>query len=217
MRICSPAPPASRITAGCTADCPGLHPTRVSVTVTQYYNNGISNYKYAHHTIPPQLQLRPGDPGPLHLEPRAQHHRLRKTGFNLNGSYGSSGFDNRHQVAADVFWNQPLQSRQQGCEQFDQRLDSRRKDVPLQRRPFNVTDSKIPTSVNTSGVLTLIADLVVPSAMGMSCNASNSIGQACLPKTDFATYPGSGVATALQTDWGNISLKKLRGPGYFDL
>jgi hypothetical protein len=83
--------------------------------------------------------------------------------------------------------------------------------------PFNVTDSKIASDVNASGVLTPIADLVVPSAFGMHCNSSNSIGQPCLPKTDFATYPGSGISAPIQTDWGNIAPNSFRGPGYFDL
>jgi len=83
--------------------------------------------------------------------------------------------------------------------------------------PFSVTDSKIASDVNSSGVLTPLADLVVPSALGTHCNSSNSIGTPCLPKTDFATYPGSGIASPTQTDWGNISPNSFRGPGYFDL
>ena len=66
-------------------------------------------------------------------------------------------------------------------------------------------------------MLTPLADLLVASARNTSCNKSNSIGQPCLPKTDFATYPGSGVNVPLQTDWGNISPNSFRGPGYFDL
>src|SRR5579872_2515387 len=83
--------------------------------------------------------------------------------------------------------------------------------------PFSVTDSKIATDVNSTGVLTPLADLVVPSAFGMHCNSSNAVGQPCLPKTDFATYPGSGIASPIQTDWGNIAPNSFRGPGYFDI
>jgi hypothetical protein len=38
-----------------------------------------------------------------------------------------------------------------------------------------------------------------------------------MPKTDFATYPGSGIASPVQTDWGNTSPDSFRGPGYFDI
>jgi hypothetical protein len=83
--------------------------------------------------------------------------------------------------------------------------------------PFSVTDSKIATDVNASGVLTPLADLVVPTAFGMHCNSSNSIGTPCMPKTDFATYPNSGIASPIQTDWGNTAPDSFRGPGYFDI
>jgi hypothetical protein len=66
-------------------------------------------------------------------------------------------------------------------------------------------------------VLTPLADLIVPSAFGLHCNKSNAIGQSCLPLTDFATYPGSGVSAPIQTDWGNIAPDSFRGPGYFDI
>jgi hypothetical protein len=51
----------------------------------------------------------------------------------------------------------------------------------------------------------------------MHCNSSNSIGQPCMPKADFATYPGSGISSPIQTDWGNTAPDSFRGPGYFDI
>jgi hypothetical protein len=66
-------------------------------------------------------------------------------------------------------------------------------------------------------VLTPLADLVVASAFGTHCNAGNAIGKPCLAKTDFATYPNSGISSPIQTDWGNTAPESFRGPGYFDL
>jgi hypothetical protein len=88
--------------------------------------------------------------------------------------------------------------------------------------PFSVTDSKIPTSVNASGVLTPLADLVDPSVFGKSCNKDNAVGQPCFAKTAFASYPGefaagAAGATPLQRDWGNIAPNSFRGPGYFNI
>jgi hypothetical protein len=83
--------------------------------------------------------------------------------------------------------------------------------------PFSVSDSKIATDVNASGVLTPLADLLVPNAVNATCNKGTAVGKPCLPKTDFATYPGSGIASPIQTDWGNISANSFRGPGYFDI
>jgi hypothetical protein len=195
---------------------PGAAPDPRFVTVTQTYNNGISNYNSLsvqyRHTFTYGLSTQ------LHY---TWSHALStiayENPFNLNGSYGSSGFDNRHQVAGDVLWSQPFKADNKGLNGLIQGWTVGLKLYVYSGAPFNVTDSKIPTSVNASGVLTPIADLLVASASGMHCDSSNSIGQSCLPKTDFATYPGSGVATPLQTGWGNISPNSFRGPGYFDM
>ena len=50
---------------------PAAAPDGRFVTVTQYYNNGISNYNALTIRIPAQLQLRVIGPVPLHLEPCA--------------------------------------------------------------------------------------------------------------------------------------------------
>jgi hypothetical protein len=137
--------------------------------------------------------------------------------FNLSNSYGSLGFDSRHQMAADVVWNQPFKSSNKV---FNGLIDGWTVGLKMYRysgAPFSVSDSKIATSVNASGVLTPLADLLVASASGTHCDGSNSVGASCLPKTDFATYPGSGISAPLQTDWGNIAPNSFRGPGYFDL
>ena len=195
---------------------PGAAPDPRFVTVTQYYNNGISNYNAL--TVQYRHMFSYGLAAQFHY---TWSHALStiayENPFNLNGSYGSSGFDNRHQVAADILWNQPFKASNKGVNGLIAGWTIGMKVYRYSAAPFNVTDSKIPTSINASGVLTPIADLIVPSAMGMHCDKSNSIGQACLPKTDFATYPGSGVNVPLQTDWGNISPNSFRGPGYFDV
>ena len=195
---------------------PGAAPDGRFVTVTQYYNNGISNYN--------SLSLQYRHMFSYGLSTQFHYTWSHALGtiayenpFNLNGSYGNLGFDNRHQVAGDLLWNQPFKAENKALNGLINGWTVGAKLYVYSGAPFNVTDSKIPTSVNASGVLTPIADLVVPSAMGTSCNASNSIGQSCLPKTDFATYPGSGIASPIQTGWGNISPNSFRGPGYFDL
>jgi hypothetical protein len=83
--------------------------------------------------------------------------------------------------------------------------------------PFSVTDSKLPSEVNSAGgVLRPLADLLVSSAFGTSCGAA-AVNTPCLSKADFATYSTtSGVATKVQTDWGNIAADSFRGPGYVD-
>lgn len=185
------------------------------VTVTQYYNNGISNYNAL--TVQFRHAFSYGLQAQFHY---TWSHALGTIGyenpFNLSNGYGSLGFDNRHQVAADLLWSQPFKTSSKIANGIIAGWTVGLKMYIYSAAPFSVSDSKIATSVNSTGVLTPLADLVVPSAFGMHCNSSNSIGTPCLPKTDFATYPGSGIASPIQTDWGNISANSFRGPGYFD-
>jgi len=184
--------------------------------VTQYYNNGISNYDAL--TLQIRHMFSYGLSAEFHY---TWSHALGTIGyenpFNLSNGYGSLGFDNRHQVASDLLWVQPFKTSNKVVNGFIKGWTVGIKAYVYSGAPFSVSDSKIATDVNASGVLTPLADLVVPTAFGMHCNSSNSIGQPCLPKTDFATYPGSGIASPIQTDWGNISANSFRGPGYFDI
>jgi hypothetical protein len=186
------------------------------VTVTQYYNNGISNYNAL--TLQYRHAFSHGLMAQIHY---TWSHALGtiayENPFNLSNSYGSLGFDNRHQVAGDLLWNQPYKASNKVVNGFIAGWTVAFKTYIYSGAPFSVTDSKISTSVNSSGVLTPLADLVVPSAFNTSCNGGNAVSAPCLPKTDFATYPGSGISAPIQTDWGNIAPNSFRGPGYFDL
>jgi hypothetical protein len=77
------------------------------VTVTQYYNNGISNYNSL--TLQYRHTFSYGLSAQFHY---TWSHALGtiayENPFNLSNSYGSLGFDNRHQAAGDVLWNQPF-------------------------------------------------------------------------------------------------------------
>jgi len=195
---------------------PGAAPDPRFVTVTQYYNNGISNYNSL--TFQYRHMFSYGLSAQLHY---TWSHALGtiayENPFNLSNSYASLGFDNRSQASGDILWNQPFKASNKAVNGLIKGWTLGFKVYVYSGAPFSVTDSKIATDVNSSGVLTPLADLVVPTAFGTHCNSSNAIGQPCLAKTDFATYPGSGISSPIQTDWGNISPNSFRGPGYFDL
>jgi Carboxypeptidase regulatory-like domain len=195
---------------------PGAAPDARFVTVTQYYTNGISNYNAL--TLQYRHTFSYGLAAQVHY---TWSHALGtiayENPFNLSNSYGSLGFDNRRQIAADVLWNQPFKASNKAVNGLIAGWTVGAKMYAYSGAPFSVTDSKIATSVNASGVLTPLADLVTSSAFNTECNKGNAIGQSCLAKTAFATYPGSGVSAPLQTDWGNIAPNSFRGPGYFDL
>jgi hypothetical protein len=186
------------------------------VTVTQTYNNGISNYNSL--TLQYRHAFSYGLSAQFHY---TWSHDLGTIAYynpyNLNGSYGSLGFDNRHQFAGDLLWSQPFKSSNKVVNGLISGWTLGLKTYIYSGAPFSVTDSKIATDVNSTGVLTPLADLVVPSVFGITCNKSNAVGKPCLSPTDFATYPGSGVASPIQTDWGNTSPNSFRGPGYFDI
>ncbi len=186
------------------------------VTVTQYYNNGISNYNSL--TLQFRHSFSYGLTAQFHY---TWSHDLGtiayENPFNLNGSYGSLGFDNRHQVAGDLLWNQPFKADNKAVNALIKGWTVGVKMYIYSAAPFSVTDGQIASDVNSTGVLTPLADLVSPSAFGLHCNKSNAVGQPCLTPAEFATYPGSGVSSPIQTDWGNIGPNSFRGPGYFDL
>jgi hypothetical protein len=197
---------------------PTVAPDSRFVTVTQYYNNGVSNYNGL--TLQYRHSFSYGLTGQLHY---TWSHALGTVAFenpfNINSGYGSLGFDNRHQMAGDLVWIQP--------HRFDNKIvNALTSDWTLGTKlylysgaPFSITDSKIPSQVNSAGgVLTPLADLLVPSAVNANCGSA-SVNTPCLTKSEFATYNPtlSGVSTAMQTDWGNIAPNSFRGPGYFDI
>jgi hypothetical protein len=191
------------------------------VTVTQYYNNGVSNNNGL--TLLYRHTFSYGLTGQIHY---TWSHALGTIGFenpyNLNNGYGSLGFDSRHQVASDVLWNQPFKVDNKIANEVIKGWVVGLKLYLYSGAPFSVTDSKIASDVNSSGVQTPLADLLVASQVNAQCNGSTAVGQPCLVKADFATYPTAlGVPSIagvpIQTDWGNISANSFRGPGYFDI
>ena len=195
---------------------PSAAPDPRFVTVTQYYNNGISNYNSL--TLQWRHAFSYGLTAQVHY---TWSHVLGTVAyenpFNLSNSYGSLGFDSRHQVASDILWTQPFKFQNRIVNQIAKGWVLGVKFYIYSGAPFSVTDSKIASDVNASGVLTPLADLLTSSETGAKCNGSTAVGTPCLTKADFATYPGSGVGSAIQTDWGNIAPNSFRGPGYFDV
>jgi hypothetical protein len=191
------------------------------VTVTQYYNNGISNNNAL--TVQFRHAFSHGLTAQFHY---TWSHALGtiayENPFDLRNSYGSLGFDNRSQFVGDLLWSQPFKSSNKAVNGLISGWSIGLKSYIYSGSPFSVTDSKISTSVNSSGVLTPLADLLDSSAFDTHCNKDNAVGQPCLLKTAFASYPGefaagAAGATALQRDWGNIAPNSFRGPGYFNI
>ncbi len=199
------------------AGLPTAAPDARFLTVTQYYNNAVSNYNAL--TIQLRHTFSYGITGQIHY---TWSHALGTVGwynpFNIGTGYGSQGFDNRHQLAGDLVWTQPFKFENKAVNALASGWTIGTKLYVYSGAPFSVTDSKIPSQVNSAGgVLTPLADLLTSSANNTSCGKS-AVNTPCLSKTSFATYNStSGIATPVQTDWGNIAPNSFRGPGYFDI
>jgi hypothetical protein len=187
------------------------------VSVTQYYNNGVSNYNSLTLTYRHTTSF--GLTSQVHY---TWSHTLGTVAYenplNLQGSYGNLGFDNRHQVAGDLLWAPTHRFQNKAVNMIANGWLFGSKLYIYSGAPFTPNDSKIPAQINSAGgILTPIADLLVSSALGADCGRA-AVNAPCLSKTNFATYAStSGVATPIQTDWGNISPGQFRGPGYFDI
>jgi hypothetical protein len=196
---------------------PTVAPDSRFATVTQYYNNGVSNYNAL--TIQYRHTFSYGLTGQIHY---TWSHDLGTVAFynpfNINSGYGSLGFDVRHQVAGDLLWVQPHKFSNRMVNAFASDWTFGTKLYLYSGAPFSVTDSKIPAQINTATtVLTPLAYLLTPSAVGSNCGKV-AVNSACLNTSEFETYIStSGVATPVQNNWGNIAPDSFRGPGYFDM
>ena len=202
---------------GAYAGLPTAAPDPRFVTVTQYFNNGVSRYNAL--TLAYRHTYSFGLTTQIHY---TWSHALGTVGFynpfNPISGYGNLGFDNRHQLSGDLLWTQNRKMPNHVANALLHGWIVGAKFYAYSGAPFSVTDSKIPSQVNSAGgVLTPLADVVVAGAVGSDCGRV-AINGPCMPKTDFATYASnSGVAAPIQTDWGNVAPNSFRGPGYFDI
>jgi hypothetical protein len=191
------------------------------LSVTQYENNGISNYEAG--TVQFKHSFAYGLTGQIHY---TWSHALGTVGwynpYSIAADYGDLNFDNRNQMSADFVWNEPYKFQNKAANAVLGGWMLSSKIYAYSGPPFSVTDTKINTQVAASGVIStttnpVLADLINPSAAFTSCG-SNAVNAACLSKTSFATYSStSGISSPVQTNWGNIAPDSFRGPGYFDI
>ncbi len=191
------------------------------VSVTQTFFNGRANFNSL--TVLLRHAFAYGLTGQFHY---TWGHALGTNGyqnpFNLDNSYASLPTDIRHQAVGDLLWNQPFKSGNRFVNHIVVGWTIGLKAYFYSGQPFSVTDSNIASHVNTTGVTTALADLLVPSLTGAKCNGDTAVnGLSCLNKVAFATYSNSvgvpGVAgQPIQSDWGNVGPDAFRGPHYLD-
>ena len=203
---------------GAYGGLPTAAPDPRFVTVTQYFNDGVSSYNgltvaYRHtYTFGLTTQFH-------YTWSHALGTVAFENPFNVTSGYGNLGFDNRHQFAGDLAWTQNHKLQNKALNALAHGWIVGSKVYVYSGAPFSVVDSKIASQVNSAGgvISSVLADALVGSAVNANCGSA-AANAPCLPKTDFATYAStSGVAAPIQTDWGNVAPNSFRGPGYFDI
>jgi hypothetical protein len=205
------------------AGLPTAAPDPRFINVTQYYTNGVSNFDGL--TIQYKHVFSYGLTAQIHY---TWSHALGDAStstsnsfynpFNLSNAYGNLGFDNRHQLAGDFLWAQPYKLQNKYANQVIAGWVLSGKLYLYSGVPFSVTDSKLNAQINSAqSLITPLADVLSPSTIGSNCGGV-AVNTACLTTSEFATYNSkSGVATPVQTDWGNVAPNSFYGPGYFDI
>ena len=133
--------------------------------------------------------------------------------FNLSNSYGSLGFDNRHQVAGDLLWSQPFKASNKAVNGLIAGWTLASKMYIYSGAPFSVTDSKIPTQVNSAGgILTPLADLLTPSAFSATAEG-NAVGHALPAEDRLRHVPPARASSPRSRPIGAISRPTVPRPG----
>lgn len=122
---------------------------------------------------------------------------------NRRLNYGPSDYDFIHVVNLNYVWEVPLfkKSRYLGGWTIAGVLFSR------SGEPYSVVNTSVPTSL--LGNYTATGALVIADYLGGSTPKCNNPDNACLLASQFA-------GTKAQTDFGNLSRNRFRGPSYFD-
>ncbi|MBV9225440.1 MAG: TonB-dependent receptor [Acidobacteriaceae bacterium] len=204
------------------AGVPASPPDGRFSSITQLFNNGYSNYhglslamRHAFslgfegqisYTWSHALQLGPGitATAPLVYNP-----------YHLQTGYSSTNFDTRHVLIGDLVWMTPSKFRGRILNWVATGWTLGTKMYLYSGRPFSVVNSQIPglLSTNFGSGAAIVADLLNPSILGISCRDVNT---RCFSPADFAAARANGAAP-VQTDFGNIPPNSFRGPGFFDL
>ena len=119
---------------------------------------------------------------------------------------------------ATILWNQPFKTSNKVVNGLIADWTVGFKAYIYSGAPFSVTDSKIATDVNSSGVLTPLADLVVPTAFGMHCNCRQFDRPTLHAKDRLRHLSRLGHFELRSRPTGaTLHPNSFRGPGYFDV
>jgi hypothetical protein len=139
--------------------------------------------------------------------------------YNLAFGYGNASYDSRNTYVSDLIWSEPfhfsnaIEKAVLGGWTFGMKF------YVYGGFPFSGSDSKITAQINSAGGTGSILPEVIDPNIARTCTAILGSGQTpCYTPSQFETYNlSSGVATPVQTTFGETGPNTFRGPGYFDI
>lgn len=138
--------------------------------------------------------------------------------YNLGLGYGNASFDARHTFVGDLIWTQPHKFASHVLQTALGGWTLGMKFYVYGGFPFSGSDSKIVAQINSAGGTGSILPEVIDPNIARSCTAVVGRDTPCYTPNQFETYNStSGVATPVQTGFGETGPNTFRGPGYFDI
>jgi hypothetical protein len=208
------------------AGLPSSAPDPRFSTVTQVSNAGVSNYEGL--TVAERHAMNRGLQGQISY---TWSHALQfGTIYNpvlfaakssSAGAYGPTNFDTRHNLEADLVYNEPrLQSRLLNATAGGWTLGG--KLYLYSGRPYSVTNSLIQSSLVGKGLTnnfpastSILADTLNPIIIGSHCGKA-AVQAACITPNDFASAVTATNPNG-QRDFGDSPPNSFRGPGFFSI
>ena len=201
------------------AGLPTAAPDPRFLTVSQVLNAGYSNYDAM--TVQLRHSMKWGFQGQIGW---TWSHGLGLASvynpYNLHFGYGNESIDVRHAVTSDLVWSEPHKFSNAILNTVVGGWNFGLKIYAYTGRPFASSDSKISAQINSGGGTsqTFLATVIDPSINPVCTAVHGTSDTPCFKTTQFETYNStSGVATPIQTDFGETGPGVFRGPGYFNV
>jgi hypothetical protein len=203
---------------GGTTPLPTVAPDPRFLAVSQVLTAGYSNYDAL--TVQIRHSLKYGFQGQFGW---TWSHALQLgtvyNPYNLGLGYGNASFDSRNTFVGDVIWTEPHKFASHLMQAAIGGWTFGAKFYVYGGFPFSGSDSKIAAQINSAGGTgSLLPEVIDPTIKRVCTAVVGSSDTPCYTPSQFETYNStSGVATPVQTGFGETGPNTFRGPGYFDL
>ena len=139
--------------------------------------------------------------------------------YNLGLGYAPLSIDVRRALPGDLVWTPPHRFRNKLVNGILGGWTFADKFFLSTGRPFSVTDSKIPSQINSGGGIgTIYATVIDPHIVRNCTYVTGSSGSPCYTQSQFETCAAtSGINPPVKADFCQNTPDFFRGPGYFEI